>query len=297
MGKSRASSDSLAKTSRGSLRRGYVAIWAVAGMVSATYVGYGATNPRTLPTDKAEAMLGSFAKGVAELKSDVGTLKSRIAKLETVKGAAAKPALPVAPAATLPAGGASRPDDPAKRAGPAKAAGAPPATATKTGTAPVPTRRGPKDKLISISTPPAKVSPSGDVVLSVIKPEDTGTKITGFTVAPKAAAPADLTFETSLTGPQALDPVPLPTRRVVGLDIAQGPSPDALRLSWDLLNETHRELLASLKTKYVRQAGGEKPYRLVAGPFNNEAEAKRLCKTLEESGNRCALTIFAGENF
>ncbi len=79
--------------------------------------------------------------------------------------------------------------------------------------------------------------------------------------------------------------------------LTAGPSPDALRLSWSLLNERHKSILGNLKPRY-RSAGTATPttsrYQLLAGPFRTAAEARRACQTLQARQVSCQPASFSG---
>ena len=90
-------------------------------------------------------------------------------------------------------------------------------------------------------------------------------------------------------------PAPLPkTQHAVQL--GSGPTLDALRLNWTLLSERHKDLLASLQTRYRQSPGkANAPYQLIAGPFGSPGEAQKLCKALSAQGISCRATTFSGE--
>jgi hypothetical protein len=77
------------------------------------------------------------------------------------------------------------------------------------------------------------------------------------------------------------------------VQIAAGPSVDALRLNWMLLSDRHSNVLKALEPRYVADPSGI--YRLVAGPFASPAEAQRACADLKARGANCQTTDFNGE--
>lgn len=103
--------------------------------------------------------------------------------------------------------------------------------------------------------------------------------------APAAAAP--ITFGA---------PVVTPAPRNLGLQIASGASVDSLRLSWSLLSEKHADSLKSLEPRYVTggDEGDQQSFDLVAGPIKSEAQAKKVCKTLQARGVACRIGNFEG---
>ena len=78
-----------------------------------------------------------------------------------------------------------------------------------------------------------------------------------------------------------------------GLEIASGPSLDALRLNWSLLADRHAAQLKSLEARYLSAAEGQ-PYRLLAGPIGTSDEAKRVCAQLQAKQVPCRVTGFGG---
>jgi hypothetical protein len=83
--------------------------------------------------------------------------------------------------------------------------------------------------------------------------------------------------------------------RFYAVQLASGPSPEALRLSWDLLVERNGTSLQGLQPRFVkpRRQGGA--YRLVAGPLPNKLEAERICGELQTGRSSCASTEFIGD--
>ena len=75
--------------------------------------------------------------------------------------------------------------------------------------------------------------------------------------------------------------------------LARGPSLDALRLSWSLLNERHKSSLGSLEPRVVTTEPGT--HQLIAGPFASAADAAKACATLKSRGVTCQPAEFKGE--
>jgi hypothetical protein len=88
-----------------------------------------------------------------------------------------------------------------------------------------------------------------------------------------------------------------PAREPVALQLATGPSLDALRLSWSLLQERHRGQLGRLEPRVVRGTEpGQPAYRLIAGPLTSAGEARRLCSQLKARRAQCEVAeSFDGE--
>jgi hypothetical protein len=134
--------------------------------------------------------------------------------------------------------------------------------------------------------PPAKkqaVAKAPDVVPAAVA-----------SAAPKpAAVPA---IETgSIEQKKAAAPVkPAP----VGVLLATGPSVDALRLSWSIINDRHGAAVKDLHPRYVVSGkADERTYGLVAGPLETVADAKAMCKTMTENGVACEVSQYRGNAF
>jgi len=81
-----------------------------------------------------------------------------------------------------------------------------------------------------------------------------------------------------------------------GIQIATGPSVDALRISWMLLSERHKEILRRLEPRFVpTTGGGGAGYRLIAGPIENTSAANRVCSELRARRVTCGVSAFGGE--
>jgi hypothetical protein len=111
--------------------------------------------------------------------------------------------------------------------------------------------------------------------------------------APKpAAVPA---IETGSIEKKAAAPAkPAP----VGVLLATGPSVDALRLSWSIINDRHGAAVKDLHPRYVVNGkADERTYGLVAGPLETVADAKAMCKTMTENGVACEVSQYRGNAF
>jgi hypothetical protein len=92
----------------------------------------------------------------------------------------------------------------------------------------------------------------------------------------------------------AAPPKPAP----VGVLLATGPSLDALRLSWTILNDRHAAAVKSLQPRYVVSGkADERTYGLVAGPLETVSAAKAVCKTMTDSGIPCEVSQYRGNAF
>jgi hypothetical protein len=119
-------------------------------------------------------------------------------------------------------------------------------------------------------------------------------RITTSTITPPAqpAAPApqrELATARQTTAAPATDETKEPAAAVL---LARGPSLDALRLSWNLLNERHKQTLGGFQPRVVEVEPGS--YQLVAGPVANPAEAMKVCASLKSRGVACQAADFKG---
>ena len=81
-----------------------------------------------------------------------------------------------------------------------------------------------------------------------------------------------------------------------GVQIATGPSVDALRISWMLLAQRHGEILQRFEPRFVQSTSGSGPaYRLIAGPIDNTASANKVCSELRARRVTCGVSAFSGE--
>lgn len=94
-------------------------------------------------------------------------------------------------------------------------------------------------------------------------------------------------------GAPQVKPAPPAPESPRGVQIATGPSVDALRISWMLLSERHKEILKSYEARFVPAAGGS--YRLVAGPIDSTTAANRVCGELRARRVTCGVSAFGGE--
>jgi len=93
------------------------------------------------------------------------------------------------------------------------------------------------------------------------------------------------------------EPVVTPSRSsAYGVQLAAGPSLEAVRLSWNTLLERHGAELSALQPHVVPpRADGTGSYRLVAGPLPTRADADKLCNTLGVGRQGCFATSFLGQ--
>jgi uncharacterized protein len=109
---------------------------------------------------------------------------------------------------------------------------------------------------------------------------------------PTAAAPVAAPVMINVA--KAITPAAKPrSGGATAVQIAAGPSVDALRLNWMLLSDRHSNVLKPLEPRFVSDTVGV--YRLVAGPFASPADAQRACADLKARGASCQTTEFGGE--
>ncbi len=118
---------------------------------------------------------------------------------------------------------------------------------------------------------------------------------TGSVAQPAAGAAITFGPPTVTPTPTALPPAPS-AGKLIGVQIATGPSVDSLRLSWTLLNERHGDSFRSLEPRYTTEvSGSEQTYDLVVGPLASTDEARRLCQELAMKATPCTISRFTGD--
>jgi len=89
--------------------------------------------------------------------------------------------------------------------------------------------------------------------------------------------------------------MPLPVRKSYGVRLTSGKSVEALRLTWDLINEMNRPIMKGLTTRFVKKPSSiGMPYRLIAGPMVSTGQAQTLCAKLHKQNINCDVTVFQG---
>ncbi len=115
--------------------------------------------------------------------------------------------------------------------------------------------------------------------------------------SPAAPAPA---IETGSIAPPPViafgEPVVTPARaRPYAVQLAAGPSLDALRLSGGLRVEGHAPLSGLQPHFGPPRAEGTGPYRLVAGPLPSNADAEKVCADMGVGNKGCFAISFIGQ--
>lgn len=85
------------------------------------------------------------------------------------------------------------------------------------------------------------------------------------------------------------------SRTVFGVDLGSEPSFGALRIRWDNLRRKYPELARLSPRISVRDNSGKVELRLIAGPFENAADAAKACASLLSKGAVCDGGLFDGQ--
>lgn len=80
----------------------------------------------------------------------------------------------------------------------------------------------------------------------------------------------------------------------MAVQLAAGPSLQAVRQSWELLSERFSGTLSTLQPRVVAPRGEGGVYRLLAGPLATKADAERICSQLGVGAKACFATQYAG---
>ncbi len=253
----------------------YTAVWAGAGLAAAAYVGAvlvgqepvtniaGRWSAQERDTTEMAAALARTQSEVAQLQRSVGTLEADMTRVKTHATQAdgreqATAARIDAVESRVEKFGAQIAQVFAKAAPPQKGAPGPVAAARPTGGAAIETGALPPKDLVK-----ENVLPQRELA------------------AARRAEPAPAAASVQPTPPAA------------AILLARGPSLDALRLSWSLLNERHKSSLGSLEPRVVTTEPGT--HQLVAGPFASAADAAKACAALKSRGVTCQPAEFKGE--
>ncbi len=95
-------------------------------------------------------------------------------------------------------------------------------------------------------------------------------------------------------GPAKVVPAPANPRAI---EIGSGESLDSLRARWGELSSRDSQTLGALSPRYRLAADGRAaPFTLLAGPFNNPAEATKACSALRARGIACRVGAFGGNS-
>ena len=109
------------------------------------------------------------------------------------------------------------------------------------------------------------------------------------------STPAETLPEKPIVQKSPFATMPLPVRKSYGVRLTSGQTVEALRLTWDLINEMNRPILKGLQTRFVEGPSTVgMPYKLIAGPMGSTQQAKNLCGKLLKQNIACDVTVFKG---
>ena len=130
--------------------------------------------------------------------------------------------------------------------------------------------------VLAPANPPQAPAIEGEVV-----PDEgaAAAEETPITLAPKKPAATD-TKKTANAPKQEF-----------AVELAMSTSTESLKLNWELLNDQHGDMLQGLSPRAV-PAGDN--FRLIAGPFANQAAATAHCAKLRKANVTCSVTPFKG---
>jgi hypothetical protein len=266
--------------------KAHAALWSVAGLASALYVGWMVSGPAIIETgtfksDRRPAADGrGLETAMSQLSSDVRALHGKIAtnddNTHTLLGRVAA----LEEKGAFVTASASPPSPPVS-------------LVAKTDNAPPALRASDSKPQVAAAAPRSSEITTGAILQRTVSQPG---------IPPTFTAPTAPTPERSVPGAVATTPLqstetsPVPAKSALGLQLSTGPNLDSLRLNWSLLHERHRDLLGPMQTRYRKVAGKPNaPYQLIAGPVRSQADAARICKALAGSGVSCRATTYSGE--
>jgi hypothetical protein len=126
-------------------------------------------------------------------------------------------------------------------------------------------------------------------------PSETGSIEHGANGSPVKTAQAGAHTKTAAVAHPGAVAVKPPAKGPVGLVLATGPSVDALKLNWTILNDRHGDSVRGLTPHYtVSGPANNRVYSLVVGPVASAEQAKSLCQTMEQKGMTCSVSAYRG---
>ncbi len=287
----------------------YAGTWTVLALLALAYMITLATNPSVLgnwtperstpETNEGQRSVARFATDLTGLRQSVGEIQRDMTALRTavqigtsrdkemveriaVLEERTKPQIPVVAEAAAPAA----PKTAAQRQTEARALKAAEKVATASASAvaadALPASEASTSRFVVLNAP---VLPANPIATGSIPANNPAPPAQGVP-APPVAAQASASF-----GPGAIRASAPPAP--AGLEIASGPSLEALRLNWSLLADRHASQLKNLEARYT-SAGEGQPYQLLAGPISSADEAKRVCAQLQAKRVTCRVTGFGG---
>ena len=260
----------------------YLASWATLGLISATYMAV-STWPRT---SNLETALAPVTESLERLATDIADLKRTTASLDARERATAERTKVTETrldqfaqvAANMPQNASASPQGqrPTNRAVLAETVATTQAT-----------------------TPPPALGVTRITGIEIVQPSTTPTRQQAQAQAPASVPAAKPPIAKPVAQNSAPSPIqtgsipPLPPARPAGLLVASGPSLDSIRLSWNVLSQTHSSVLGSLEPRIVPSSDGS-AFQLIAGPFASDAEAAKACTALKARGVGCKSSDYTG---
>jgi len=107
-----------------------------------------------------------------------------------------------------------------------------------------------------------------------------------------AAAAGGAPREASAVETQAL---PAAKPAPVAVVVMTGPSLDAVRLYWQVVQEANKAALRGLEPRVVEVASDPPVYQLLAGPVATKEAATRVCERLRLKPSQCSVVPLAGQ--
>lgn len=303
-------------TAPSGISTGYVAAWAVIGAISAGYLAvtaWGGTPPSTVTMADPAYRIDQISSDVAELKAQVADMtkaaeddRTRLTALETtvetrlagLAGSAAKLAAAPEPA----------PQITTQSDGTAKTVTVPGVLLTKSPASPSPSAVPPTMEKAAASeakaTPSLPRAPTKIIAAAPVEEAKTAkstevaeaTKATGNKKAEAKASDAFKPFRTTTQAGAAIETGSLPPRATngpVGIEVASAGSLDSARQSWGGITSRAGDALAGTEARIMPSIDGTS-FRVIAGPYQNEADAQKACAALKARGIACRATGFGG---
>jgi hypothetical protein len=250
----------------------YTLIWVAVALVAIVYLSVLATHPDLLASAPSESdvekelartksEVSSVVAEVEPLKQSVGDIKTDVATLKIGLQEAADRDRQLLDKETALETSAAAPKPMAQAVSPA-------APATKAETH--------KPAAVASAEAPAPVAAATPLKKA----------------AQKGAAPLETGSIAPAKGAAAAKPQP------VGLLLGTGPTVDAVRLSWTILNDRHGDAVRDLHPRYVASGKGkDRVYALVAGPVASPQQASTLCRLMTDRGLPCEVSVYRGTAF
>lgn len=264
---------------RGGLTAGGI-LWSLLGCAAVVYLAVVFVRPDLIPRAATAGSGPVLAEQVDALRGDIATLRREMGEIRSdLRETGAEQRVLAERIAALGTPGAAQVSDP----------GLPPA-ALRLDSAPVINPAGPRAAADGpAALPKTTARKAADAKLLNAQPPQPAIE-TGSVKPPPATAPAPATPVAAAEPPPFGPAVVKPAAGPVAVQIATGASVDSLRLSWNLLSETHADSLKNLEPRYNMSVDSSGlVYNLMAGPVNSEAEAKKMCKALAAKAVPCKI--------